>query len=340
MKDMSDFCFENIVNEAINEFMDIEYNDIKSGNHNMPIIYQLAFSDRLPSIFRNGFSREYAKSAGGNYYSTGLYTTFDLRSTIQNSITKKEIYGDAILKIGVVSYERFFICNKAIAQQVYGSKYHPKDQLEILFKDYPNVLEKIKSSRYYSSIIQTDSRRTASNVASFHEALGGMLCAADDNLNKYDIRGFVFYGSNDGNVCLVRDFKAIVPLSYSLDNGKTWNEEFFSQKTFNNTARDHDPIIFLGDDSKKYIDPERFRVINGYMRVQRKVDKKFNLLNSETKEPISPIWFDGLSNMDYNGFATAVSFEITDTDELFYINSDGCYESPDDNYAFLYFSDI
>ena len=76
------------------------------------------------------------------------------------------------------------------------------------------------------------------------------------------------------------------------------------------------------------------------MKVQRQIDKKFNLLNSETKEPISPIWYDGLSNMDDNGFATAISREITDTDEMFYINKDGCYETPNDDFAFVYFDEM
>ena len=81
MKDMKNnkiFCFEKIINEAIDEYMDVSYEDLSNDKHNLPIVYQLAFSDRLPSIFRNGFSREYAASAGGNFYCTGLYSTFDL----------------------------------------------------------------------------------------------------------------------------------------------------------------------------------------------------------------------------------------------------------------------
>lgn len=340
MKNNNIFCFEDIINESLTEYMDVSYDDLSGDNHGLPIVYQLAFSNRLKSIFRNGMSREFAASAGGNFYCTGLYSTFDLDSTIRNSITKKKLYGDAIVKMGIKSYERFFICNKNIAKQVYGKYYQPKDQLEILFKDYPDVLNYLKKSIYYNHIIQTEGRRTAQNVAALLEALGGMHCRADDKLNEYDIRGFVFYGANDGNVSIIRDFKAIVPLAYSLDNGKTWKKDLFSERTFNNTARDHDPIIFLGRDATSYINPRNYRVINGYMRVQRKDDKKYNLIDEKTKEFISPIWFDGLSNMDSNGFATAVSKELTDSNDLFYINSEGCYETPNDDYAFIYFSDM
>lgn len=277
---------------------------------------------------------------GGNFYCTGLYTTFDLKSTIENSLTKKDLYGDAIVKMGIKSYDRFFICNKSIAQQVYGAKFTPQDQLEMLFKDYPQTLDYIKKHRLYGDIIQTSNRRTAINVQALLTVLGGMHCRADDNLNKYDIRGFVFYGSNDGNVAIIRDFKAIVPIAYSTDNAKTWNNKLFSKNTYNNTAKDHDPIIFLGADANYYKNPKKYRMINGYMRVQRLLDNKFNLLDEKDKKPISPIWFDGLSNMESNGFATAVSREITDTDEMFYINNIGCYENITDNYPFLYYDEM
>ena len=49
-----------ILCEVIEEYMDISYDDIKSGHHSMPIVYQCAFSDRVKKIFENGFSREYA----------------------------------------------------------------------------------------------------------------------------------------------------------------------------------------------------------------------------------------------------------------------------------------
>ena len=52
-----------IIKETVDEYLDINFNQLKNNQHNLPIVYQLAFSDRLPSIFRNGFSREYAATA-------------------------------------------------------------------------------------------------------------------------------------------------------------------------------------------------------------------------------------------------------------------------------------
>lgn len=326
---------KQILKEEINEYLDTSYDDLKSDHHNLPIVYQLAFEDRLPSIFKNGFSREFAASAGGNYYCTGLYTTFDLNSTIENSKTKANLYGGAIIKMGIKSYDRFFICNKKIAQKVYGNKFRLEDQLEILFKDYPHVLHKFKTSHLYDTVIQTENKRTAMNVAAFLTILGGMLCQADHNLNKLDIRGFVFYGSNDGNVAIIRDFKSIVPLAYSLDNARTWKQDLFTQSTYENTANDYDPIIFLGKDTEKYINPKKYRMINGYMKVQSKANQKFNFLDTN-KELLSPIWFNKASDMNDNGLALVMN----DDGETFYVGKDGYYESENDDYPFMTFDEV
>lgn len=55
--------FRNLLKEALDEYLDVSFDDLKNDNHNLPIVYQLAFSDRLPSIFRNGMSREFAATA-------------------------------------------------------------------------------------------------------------------------------------------------------------------------------------------------------------------------------------------------------------------------------------
>lgn len=318
-----------IIKETIEEYID----NIKFDNNNelktkLPIVYQLAFENRLPSIFKNGYSREFAATAGGNYYCTGVYTTFNLESTIRNSQDKAELYGGAIVKLGLKSYDRFLIFNKKIAQEVYGKNFLPEKQLEILFKDFPKELDKIKNSHFYNYIIQTTSKRTAQNVAAFLEVLGGMHCAADNNLNKYDIRGFVFHGSNDGDVAIIRDFKAIIPLAYSVDGAKTWNKKYFSEKTLENSAKSHDSIIFLGKESVNYINPQNYRFINGFMKVQRKTDGQFNFLDNNKNILFPDTWFDSASSFDKNGRAM---IKLNDYD--FYIDKHKyIYETAKDKY--------
>jgi hypothetical protein len=162
-----------------------------------------------------------------------------------------------------------------------------------------------------------------------------MMRQCDPLLNACDIRGFVFKGGSDGKVTIIRDFKAIIPLAYSLDHGKTWKKDLLNRETHENTAQQHDPIIFLGDDTRLYIKPDTFRFVNDYMRVQRKKDGKYNFLNNE-KEILSPMWFSELSPMDSKHMAMAK----LDDGEIIYVGEDGYYNSQDDDYPFATFDDV
>jgi hypothetical protein len=322
---------KRILKEELDEMLDgSSYSDLRNGNHSQPIVYQLAFSNRLANIFKNGFSREFAASAGGNAYCTGLYTTFDLRSTIKNSETKKHLYGDAIIKMAIQSYDRFFIANYDIARQVYGENYRLKDQLRVLFKGYPQKYQEILNSPYYGRIINITDDFTSKNIIAFLSVMGGMSCRCDGQLNKYDIRGLVFKGHNDGYVSVIRDYKAILPIAYSMDSGKNWRNDLFTKDSFEKISNDNDPIIWLGSDAESYINPKTFRIINGYMRVQRKSDGLFNFLSAEDKSILSPIWFKSASDMDENQMAL-----VEDTEgNRYYVGPYGFYENEDDEYPF------
>lgn len=320
--------------KLLKEDINVSYSDLKNNKHNLPIVYQCAFRDRVASIFRSGYSREYAGSAGGNFYCTGVYSTFNLQSTIENVKTKSDLYGNTIIKMGIKSYERFFILNRYLAKKVYGDNFTPEKQLEILFANHQDKLNQIKQSRAYQSIININTTYTSVNVQALLDELGGMCCRCDPYLDLYDIRGFIFHGRNDGYVAIIRDFKAIVPLAYSIDEAKTWKNDLFTKETYDKTANDYDPIIFLGYDAKDYINPKTYRMINEYMRVQRKNDRKYNLLDTK-KKFISPVWFDKLSPMGDSGKALA---ELDN--EVFYIDKYGLYENENDRYPFMDYNDL
>ena len=298
-----------VITETINEYIDnIEsVQDLQTASKGMEFVYCLGWSSNRHSIFKYGLSREFTGKGGGNMYGAGIYSTYNLEATINNLANHgARDYGDTIFKLGIISYERFFILDKSIAKRVYGENYHPAKQLEILLSKRPDILNKLKSSRQWSSIINTSTQRTALNVQDFLIALSGSLGKSSNNIiNELDIRGFIFHGNRDGDVAVIKDFKAAVPLAYSLDGGKTWKTDLVTQDTIENTAKDYDPIIFLGKDTKNYIKPETYRFINGYMRVQRKSDRKYNLMNKQ-HNLLSPYWFDSLSAMDENGFATCI----------------------------------
>ena len=64
------------------------------------------------------------------------------------------------------------------------------------------------------------------------------------DISKTKVRGYIFVGSNDGEVCVVRDFHSLIPLKYFGPNNGTdprdpndrgWNN-LFSQEAFNTIA--------------------------------------------------------------------------------------------------------
>lgn len=297
-----------IINETLNEYLDnIEsVQDLQSSESSMQFVYHLTWKKTCASIFKYGFSREFTASKAGNLYGAGIYSTYNLKATQDNLANHGSWeYGDTIIKLGIKSYDRFFIMNKSIAMQTYGKNFHPINQLEMLLKDRQDILQKLKSSHYWKDIVNTNTHRTSYNCICLLEALGGSGNRSDSILNELDIRGFVFHGNRDGDVAVIRDFKAAVPLAYSEDGGRTWKKDLVSQDTIDNVVKDYDPIIFLGKDTKNYIKPETYRFINGYMRVQRKSDKKYNLIDKQ-HNLLSPYWFDSLSSMDEKGFATCI----------------------------------
>ncbi len=306
---------KNIIRETIEEYIDnVSYDSLKNDSHNLPIVYQLAKSDRIASIFRNGYDREYAGTAGGNFYVTGVYSTYNLQSTLNNLGDKASLYGDTIVKLGIKSYERFFIMNYDIAKKVYGKNYLPENQLKILFGNNKEVYNKIINSKLYKNIISTTNHYTSHNVQALLESLDGMRRASDQTLRDCDVRGFVFYGANDGHVAIIMDFKAIVPLAYSKDKGKTWKKELFSQKTIENTVQTHDALTLLGKDakSKGLIPISKF--INGAIIVQDKRTQLYNLYTSD-KKLISDYWFEQVSPFDSKG-RSLVKIKFDDNLEL------------------------
>ena len=325
---------KRIISETIEEYIDNIMLDNGNINRSLPIVYQCAKRDRIKSIFKNGYSREYFATAGGNFYTSGVYTTFNLKSSIKNSYVHAQDYGDVIIKLGLKSYDRFFILNKKIAQEVYGDKYLPEDQLKILFGNNPKLYNQILNNPLFQKIIQTQDKYTSNNVQRLLNALDGLLTRSDNKMYENNIAGFVFHGANDGDVAIIHDPKAIIPLAYSLDHGETWKNDLLTQQTLDNSANDYDPIIFLGNEAANFIKPKTYRMLNNFMRVQRKNDGKYNYFDIH-KNLLSPnLWFDEATAFDNNGRAWVKCNNANDffDDGRFYIDGNqNIYITSNDN---------
>ena len=68
----------------------------------------------------------------GAAYGKGIYTTYDLKSSLQNS--NMRTYGGTVVK-SQVDISGFIVCDYDLAKQVYGQNYKLIDQIKVLGLD-------------------------------------------------------------------------------------------------------------------------------------------------------------------------------------------------------------
>lgn len=243
----------------------------------------------LKSLFKYGFSREYTSTNGGNMYGPGVYTVYSLKSS-QVSATG---YGSIIMKVYLLGgYNEFLIFNSDIAKKVYGKRWHITNQIEDLLPEH--LAQKILSRTHLH--MDGLSSRSAYQVA---QILG-------KEINSTKIRGFVFTGGHDGDVCFIRDFSAVIPYAYSNDNGRTWKvgiTDELIKRASSSIDTDFKYKDRKDDKNEKIFDNVSDRAINGFVMVHK--NNKVNFINIKTDKLISNTWFDFATNFDEDGFSEA-----------------------------------
>ena len=200
-------------------------------------------------------------------------------------------------------FKNYLIFDSTVAKKVYGKDWHISNQLRNLFGE--DLCNKLKSEGLWG-YITSRSEFTGNKARNIWNKIG------DENLVRHEIGGFIFRGEYNGYVCVVRDFKSLLPITYSTDGGNTWNNEALTQDTIDAVAYDVDNRTFVGKDIDKYKDTNKVnsgfnKRINGYILV-RTNDGKVNFLDINKKK-LSPIDFDNASPFRENGMAYV---EITD----------------------------
>ena len=311
---------KRVVNESINEYndnkkgMDVEFfKNPKSKVYDKatkeewingyPVIYQITRKESLKSIFKNGFDREFTGTNAGNLYGPGLYSTYQFGSSVNNAGK----YGGVFLKILVLSrFNRFLIFDVPLAKKIYGNEWEIEKQLLNLFGK--KEVENFKKEGIYNSLVNIRGWQTAPNALTAWQRIG------DERLVRYNIGGFIFHGNNDGYVGVIRDFKGLIPIAYSVDGGKTFKDDLFTQDTLDTIFYDVDFHTFVGSDIDKVSDTKNLKSglnkrINDYVLTKTK-NGKYNYYNPTNRKFLSPIDFDEASPFRENGFAYV---EINDT---------------------------
>jgi len=159
------------------------------------------------SLFKDGIDRSKLKQG---YYGLGLYTTYDLQSQLNERMVN--LYGRYIIKARL-SLDNMVIFDEAVYKMAY-----PNGNFEEYLKKYGISKKEIDSYVPYTS-----------NVALKHY---------NDLLNKCN--GLVFTGQQDGKVAVVYNRHNLVPVSYSMDDGKTWNKAEFNLKSIKRPINPND----------------------------------------------------------------------------------------------------
>jgi hypothetical protein len=296
--------YDNKEGLTVDDFKDPKNShfDKKTGEEyicGFPVVYQITAHGNIPSIFKNGFDRAFTGSRAGNMYGPGTYSTYRLSSSEQN--VKHGIYGDTFVKMLVLSkFSDFLIYDKAIAQRVYGQKWTVKDQLHKYFS--PEECKEFMYKGIWGRMtnMEPENGKTSVSVLQVWSNLG------DTVLVEHGIAGFIFHGGHDGYVCVIRDFKNILPIAYSTNGGHNWKNDVFTQDTVNTIFYDVDAHTFLGNDVRKYQDTKKTnsglnKRINDLIMV--KEGGKYNFLDIE-KNKLSPlVSFDTASPVRENGLA-------------------------------------
>jgi hypothetical protein len=311
----------NIIEDSIN----YEFNDPDKF-----YLYHVAKKDKFQEIFKFGFESFFLGKNVGNMYGRGIYTTTDLHSSVINA--NRGEYGTVILKIQLLSYDNFLIWNTDIAKRVYGEKWKISDQLEKIVPK--EVIEEAKNIKFQDGSLYSYINRYGGYTSEYAHAV---YLSRNNFRNKsiYDyIEGLVFKGRRDGEVAVVKNVKNLVPLFYSLDNGKKW-EKGFSEKTIKHTIEDFDVDYLYGKRYKKTWVPS-----NGYAKVENS-QNKINYVDKDGNE-ISETWLDSGGNFteykDSEGnkiLLTTIGYK----GRILLLGIDGAiYETVDDEYP-ICFSD-
>lgn len=209
---------ENILKNTIDKILNEEI----VGKDEM-YVYHCAKYENLQSIGEVGFERFYTANGVGNAYGPGIYSTFDVQSSITNA--RRGEYGDVILKCKVKSFRNFLIYADDVASKIYGKNSSLDSQLKrILSPQTYNLLRnetRTPNSRWwfhggtiYQNII---------NDPSLHIPYESNCCHACDWYGSKNpdfdnaVDGFIFHGPHDGFVCILRDFKIAYPVEVSFD---------------------------------------------------------------------------------------------------------------------------
>lgn len=319
--------FRKHVNEAIRQN---NVSDFLSQNNVR--LYKTVFKKDLESIFKYGQLRQFA-SMNDSWYSEGVYTCLS-----PNSLQFGR-YGDCKLEMILVGgFYRFLIFDEKWAKRIYKENYTIEGQLmyllppDIAKKEIDKIHQRFGNNLNY---LLTSNRTVDVLNMMFHDGKGrgsrkedGSDAAYYNKLfSKYDVRGAVYHGLGDGFCAVCWNFNDVVPYRYSLDGGNTWKTDLFNfDEAKERTSINGDVVKRFRYKYFKVKDEVVKCNIDGKLMAVTCVETtpgKFNIINIENGNKISPIDFDRAPSVGLSGIFAFVYGGVTLAGTVYLPGTDG-----------------
>lgn len=303
-------------------------------SYNDSIVYQGTKMDLLNSLIKSGgFSAEWFGSNGGNMYTRGVYTNYEIGQTIEGCKYNK--YGTILVKFKVKNgFNNFLIFDKRMAIKFYGQDFTLYSQL----KKFPKLLNEIGEEFAYTLSKQSESEHYTSTIAyTLIRKLGG-TDPATKKFASLGIRGLIFYGRNDGPVAIIHNCEDIIPLGY-VDVAKTTIKRGdmipWIPLKFNNKKNENDINhiqYFMAQFGDKYIYDKDTRSYQGEILVKNRTTGLYTFIDTIKKAPLFDIGFYRANVFLPSGKAR---IKISADDDWYYIDKKGnLYYTENDNKSF------
>ena len=300
-------------------------------------LYQRTDSIGLKGISKNGASREFT-GKNSNFYGQGAYTTFSLGATEVNK-DKAGLYGRIVVKFKLLGGLKDFLIFDPVMNDYYNNGEPIEQQVRRLCP--PDVIQKLERHGYFSNVLghmppdmprggflpdgsfTKKVKRTAPQARHFFTILmgnripyekmtpaqkdmslkrGGLDLCDEIDIQKTKVRGYVFRGENDGDVCMVRNYAELLPVAYRDEQGN-WHD--IKDVDLENNIRNRADAAF--NIQGHYPEtPASEKVHCGFFLVKK--NGKYNYVDMKTKKELLPVFADFAA--PFNDITKIACFQI------------------------------
>lgn len=314
--------FRTCLNETINEEI-VDKDEKEFISKHRCYVYRATKPSGFQSIFSNGQLRQFAGSNDGSWYGEGVYAVINPED-VQYWKYDKETGSGGVKMIVLGGFNRFLIFDEKWAKRVYGENYQFKDQIYLLFpkevaddlwREMTSWMNNKVQGCQYTITKDPSSNRTTGMLHVMFDSHYGNSGRFKSLFSKYNIRGAIYNGGNDGLSMVCWNFDEVIPFQYTLDRGRTWKSDLFNfdaakERSFKNT----DPVskfrhlyTYVSDKPISCsVDGKMFNVTTVKLN-----NGRWNIININSKNgaKISPVDFDyepkiglsGLFRFSYKG---------------------------------------